>query len=115
MVAALVVAASKTNLFATYGNLNETNTVGDFTGKLPSGGRLMVAEPMRLPQGQGEVVDPYFHFYLLAMGAGRLRSPQEIAQLLQQSGFTGVEQVPTAMPIHAQIVTAQKIGVNPND
>ena len=82
---------------------------------LPSGGRVMVAEPMRLPQGQGEVVDPYFHFYLLAMGAGRLRSPQEIAQLLQQSGFTGVEQVPTAMPIHAQIVTAQKIGVNPND
>jgi demethylspheroidene O-methyltransferase len=80
---------------------------------LPAGGRVMIAEPMCLPQGQGEVVDPYFHFYLLAMGAGRLRRPAEIARLLTQSGFSGVEQVPTAMPIHAQIVTAQKIGVNP--
>ncbi|MEY2621010.1 MAG: hypothetical protein RIT26_830 [Pseudomonadota bacterium] len=81
---------------------------------LPAGGRLMIAEPMRLPPGQGEVVDPYFHFYLLAMGAGRLRSPAEIARLLTASGFAGIETVPTAMPIHAQIVTAQKIGVNPS-
>lgn len=81
---------------------------------LPPGGRIMVAEPMRLPPGQGEVVDPYFHFYLLAMGAGRLRDPQDVARLLAQSGFSGMEQVPTAMPIHAQIVTAQKIGVNPD-
>lgn len=80
---------------------------------LPSGGRVMIAEPMCLPSGQGEVVDPYFHFYLLAMGAGRLRKPSEIEQLLIRSGFSSVEQVPTAMPIHAQIVTAQKIGVNP--
>jgi demethylspheroidene O-methyltransferase len=80
---------------------------------LPPGGRVMIAEPMRLPQGQGEVVDPYFHFYLLAMGAGRLRDARDIARLLVQSGFSGVEQVPTAMPVHAQIVTAQKIGVNP--
>jgi demethylspheroidene O-methyltransferase len=81
---------------------------------LPAGGRVMIAEPMQLPPGQGEVTDPYFHFYLLAMGAGRLRSPAEIARLLAESGFGGVETVPTAMPIHAQIVTAQKIGVNPS-
>ena len=81
---------------------------------LPPGGRVMIAEPMRLPPGQGEVVDPYFHFYLLAMGAGRLRDPRDIARMLVQSGFSGVEQVPTAMPIHTQIVTAQKIGVNPS-
>lgn len=80
---------------------------------LPAGGRIMIAEPMRLPTGEAEVVDPYFHFYLLAMGAGRLRSSAEIGQLLSASGFTGIETVPTAMPIHAQIVTAQKIGVNP--
>ena len=81
---------------------------------LPTGGRIMIAEPMRLPPGQGEVVDPYFHFYLLAMGAGRLRDPHDIGRLLSQSGFSGIEQVPTAMPIHAQIMTAQKIGVNPD-
>lgn len=81
---------------------------------LPSGGRILVAEPMRLPQGEAEVVDPYFHFYLLAMGEGRLRSPSDIARLLTASGFSGVETVPTAMPIHAQLVTAQKIGVNPS-
>jgi demethylspheroidene O-methyltransferase len=82
---------------------------------LPAGGRVLVAEPMRLPEGQGEMVDPYFHFYLLAMGAGRLRSPQDIARLLADSGFGGIEAVPTAMPIHAQIVTAQKVSVNPNE
>jgi demethylspheroidene O-methyltransferase len=59
-------------------------------------------------------VDPYFHFYLLAMGAGRLRSAGELMHLLQTSGFSGVESVPTAMPIHAQIITGRKTSVYPN-
>ena len=81
---------------------------------LPLGGRVMLAEPMQLPTAQAAVVDPYFHFYLLAMGLGRLRSAQELADLLQATGFGEIETVPTAMPIHAQIITAVKISVYPN-
>jgi demethylspheroidene O-methyltransferase len=79
---------------------------------LPAGGRLLLAEPMALAaqgaaQGAREA-DPYFHFYMLAMGQGRLRSVGELSAMLQKSGFSAVETVPTAMPIHAQILLASK-------
>jgi regulation of enolase protein 1 (concanavalin A-like superfamily) len=41
----LVIAASKTNLLAHYPHLNALNTLGDFSGKLPSGGRLALSRP----------------------------------------------------------------------
>ena len=79
---------------------------------LPVGGVLLLAEPMAQPDeeaGQaGASVDAYFHFYLLAMGAGRLRTPQELQNMMQEAGFTGVEQVPNAMPIHARILLGRK-------
>ncbi|RZI94772.1 MAG: hypothetical protein EOP39_30175, partial [Rubrivivax sp.] len=37
---------------------------------LPLGGALLLAEPMAEAGGAPEASDPYFHFYLLAMGAG---------------------------------------------
>ena len=81
---------------------------------LPVGGRLLLAEPMQLPDAQAAIVDPYFHFYLQAMGLGRLRSPQQLMQLLRDSGFDTVECVKTAMPVHAQLLVAQKTSVNPS-
>jgi demethylspheroidene O-methyltransferase len=79
---------------------------------LPEGGVLLLAEPMAQPDeeaGQPEAsVDAYFHFYLLAMGAGRLRTPQELQTMMQEAGFTHVEQVPNAMPIHARILLGRK-------
>ncbi|MFN9728456.1 methyltransferase [Acidovorax sp.] len=79
---------------------------------LPVGGALLLAEPMAQPEseaGQPEAsVDAYFHFYLLAMGAGRLRTPQELQTMMQEAGFTHVEQVPNAMPIHARILLGRK-------
>jgi demethylspheroidene O-methyltransferase len=79
---------------------------------LPVGGVLLLAEPMAQPDeeaGQPEAsVDAYFHFYLLAMGAGRLRTPQELQTMMQEAGFTHVEQVPNAMPIHARILVGRK-------
>jgi len=77
---------------------------------LPPGGVLLVAEPMA--QGKDapadHQADAYYHFYLMAMGAGRLRSPQEIAALLTEAGFRAIEQVPNAMPIHGQLVLGRK-------
>lgn len=79
---------------------------------LPLGGALLLAEPMAQPDedaGQPEAsTDAYFHFYLLAMGAGRLRTPQELHRLMEEAGFTHVEQVPNAMPIHARILVGRK-------
>ena len=77
---------------------------------LPPGGVLLVAEPMAQDADapSQHQADAYFHFYLMAMGAGRLRTPQEIMALLREAGFTAMEQVPNAMPIHGQLVLGRK-------
>ena len=77
---------------------------------LPLGGVLLVAEPMAQDQPGPALdqADAYYHFYLMAMGAGRLRSPQEIAALMREAGFVATEQVPNAMPIHGQLVLGRK-------
>ena len=77
---------------------------------LPVGGTLVLAEPMASEGCERVVSDAYFHFYLLAMGAGRLRTPTELSRLLQESGFVHVEQVPNAMAIHTRILIARKPG-----
>jgi demethylspheroidene O-methyltransferase len=78
---------------------------------LPVGGTLLLAEPMASEPGDSHSSDAYFHFYLLAMGAGRLRTPSELSRLLRESGFVHVEQVPNGMPIHTRILIARKPGV----
>jgi demethylspheroidene O-methyltransferase len=75
---------------------------------LPSGGTLLLAEPMAQELGHASQGDAYFHFYLLAMGAGRLRKPSELKRMLRESGFNSVEQLDNAMPIHARILIARK-------
>ncbi len=77
---------------------------------LPAGGVLLVAEPMAqdATAPARDLADAYYHFYLMAMGAGRLRTPLEIAALLEEAGFVAVEQVPNAMPIHGQLVLGRK-------
>lgn len=83
---------------------------------LPVGGQLLLAEPMALaggPASGSKEADPYFHFYMLAMGGGRLRSPDELTSLLNAAGFDGVRRLPTAMPIHAQVLLAIKSSVYP--
>jgi demethylspheroidene O-methyltransferase len=52
--------------------------------------------------------DAYFHYYLLAMGAGRLRKPSELGAMLAQAGFSHIELVPNAMPIHARLLIGRK-------
>jgi demethylspheroidene O-methyltransferase len=77
---------------------------------LPVGGTLMLAEPMAQEHGDEPCGDAYFHFYLLAMGAGRLRTPTELMRMLRESGFVHVERVPNAMPVHTRILIARKPG-----
>jgi demethylspheroidene O-methyltransferase len=83
---------------------------------LPAGGKLLLAEPMALADevaSGSKEADPYFHFYMLAMGEGRLRSPEELTSMLRAAGFDEVRRLPTAMPIHAQALLATKSSVYP--
>ncbi len=73
---------------------------------LPPGGNLLLAEPMADPQGAKH--DAYFHFYLLAMGEGRLRSPETLTQMLKLAGFEQVKLLSNPMPIHTRVLVAQK-------
>ena len=75
---------------------------------LPLGGALLLAEPMAQAGGAPEPSDPYFHFYLMAMGSGRLRTPAELTALMFEAGFTHIERVPNAMPLHAQLLVGRK-------
>lgn len=75
---------------------------------LPVGGTLLLAEPMAHERHETPQGDAYFHFYLLAMGSGRLRTPRELTDLMRQAGFCLIEHVPTQLPLHAQILLARK-------
>ena len=73
---------------------------------LPLRGRLLLAEPMADPKGERQ--DAYFHFYLMAMGEGRLRTPQKLSNMMQQAGFSRIELLANPMPTHARILVAYK-------
>jgi len=75
---------------------------------LPAGGQLLLAEPMAQPQGQPSCSDPYFHFYLLAMGRGRLRTAAELSALISQAGFAQVRTVANPVPLHGTVLLARK-------
>ena len=75
---------------------------------LPVGGTLLLAEPMAQEAGEAPLGDAYFHFYLLAMGAGRLRTASELMAMMAQAGFTHIETVPNAMPLQTQILVGRK-------
>ena len=73
---------------------------------LPSKGTLLLAEPMADPKGARH--DAYFHFYLLAMGEGRLRTPEQLSKMMVQAGFDRVKLLANPMPMHTRILLAQK-------
>ena len=75
---------------------------------LPSGGTLVIAEPMAGTPGAEAMGDAYFGFYLLAMGSGRARAPSKIVQMLATAGFAGAREVPTRIPLQTGLVVARK-------
>lgn len=75
---------------------------------LPPGGTLVIAEPMSGVPGTERMADAYFGFYLLAMGTGRARTPQEIGALLARSGFGAPRRLPNRLPVAAQVLVAPR-------
>ena len=75
---------------------------------LPSGGKLLIAEPMADTPDHPAMGHAYFGFYLLAMGRGRPRTIEEISNLAMHAGFSGVEVLRCSMPINAQVLLISK-------
>jgi demethylspheroidene O-methyltransferase len=53
-----------------------------------------------------EPVGAYFAFYLLAMGSGRPRRPDELALLLREAGFSRVRLLATRRPMLVRVMVA---------
>lgn len=73
---------------------------------LDSGGRLLIIEPMAGLRGDEAMGGAYFGMYLLAMGSGRARTPDELRGALQNCGFSRTRMVATSLPLIAQIIVA---------
>ena len=75
---------------------------------LPARGVLLLAEPMLGTPGAETVGDAYFGFYLLAMGRGRARAPQELQDMLAAAGFSTTQLVRTRQPLQSRLIVAHK-------
>ncbi len=73
---------------------------------IASGGTLLIAEPMA-GGGEAAIGDAYFGFYLLAMGSGRARTPEQLMKMVTEAGFSAPRLVPTAAPMLARVLLAR--------
>lgn len=87
-------------------------TVTDLLAKcfaaLPSGGRLIISEPMTGGAKPTKAGDAYFALYTLAMRTGRTRSAYEIAALCHAAGFEAVKTPRARRPFVTSCVEARK-------
>lgn len=75
---------------------------------LPPGGQLIISEPMSGGARPKRAGDAYFALYTMAMGTGKARSAQQIAQMCRAAGF-GAIRMPTARrPFVTSCVIATK-------
>ncbi len=76
---------------------------------LPTGGTLVLAEPMSGTPGAEAMGDAYFGFYLLAMGRGQARTAEQLTALLQACGFGKVRLLPTRIPLQVRMLVAEAV------
>ncbi len=74
---------------------------------LPAGGALLIAEPMSAAPARDRIGDAYFGLYLLAMGRGRLRTPEDLMARLKTAGFRRARLIPTPNPLLLRIIVAE--------
>jgi demethylspheroidene O-methyltransferase len=67
---------------------------------LADGGRLIVAEPMSGGARPMRSTDAYFAVYCMAMRTGRVRSAEDIANLLTEAGFSDVSAGQNSAAVH---------------
>jgi len=77
---------------------------------LPTGGRLIVSEPMSGGQKPERAGDVYFAFYTMAMGTGTVRSSARIAELCAEAGFENIRQHRSQRPFVTSVLSAVRLG-----
>lgn len=75
---------------------------------LEPGGQLLLAEPMAQANGRSAPADAYYHFYLLAMGEGRLRTSAQLQALMAEAGFSGIRSLRNPLQLHAGVLIGHK-------
>jgi len=75
---------------------------------LPSGGRLVVSEPMGGGAQPDRAGDVYFAFYTMAMQTGRARSADEIGALCAAAGFEAIRSPKPSRSFVTRVLTARK-------
>jgi demethylspheroidene O-methyltransferase len=73
---------------------------------------LLIAEPFSGQANTARVADAYFSLYFAAMGQGRTRTPQQIADLAAKAGFGALKQWPTNMPLITGVMTLKPLSPN---
>jgi demethylspheroidene O-methyltransferase len=75
---------------------------------LPPRGTLLIAEPMAQTPGARAMGHGYFGMYLLAMGSGRPRTPDELKSMLAKAGFSSVRLISTRTPLTCRVIIATR-------
>jgi demethylspheroidene O-methyltransferase len=75
---------------------------------LPTGGTLLLAEPMSGDRATARVADAYFGLYFAAMGQGRPRSADELSRMLRAVGFARIFRKATSNPLITSVLIAKK-------
>jgi demethylspheroidene O-methyltransferase len=70
---------------------------------------LLIAEPFAGRADLARITDAYFNLYFAAMGQGRTRTPQNVAELAGQAGFGHLKIWRTNMPLIAGVITLTAI------
>jgi demethylspheroidene O-methyltransferase len=74
---------------------------------MPDDGELVIAEPMVTDERDAARVAAYFDLYLLAMGQGRPRRPDELAAILRRAGFDEPRLARSSWPMLVRIMRAR--------
>jgi len=75
---------------------------------LPSGGTLLVSEPMSGGVKPTRAGDVYFALYTMAMTTGKARSSETISGMLAAQGFENIALHPAPRPFLTSCITAKK-------
>lgn len=84
--------------------------LGQVHAALPSGGRLIISEPMTGDSRPERAGDAYFALYCMAMRTGRARSATQIGALVRQAGFENIVTPRSARPFVTSVLTAVRLG-----
>jgi len=75
---------------------------------LPEGGLLLISEPMTGGAAPDRAGDAYFALYTMAMGTGKTRSAEQVADLCVEAGFRDVAKKKSPRPFVTSCLTARR-------